>query len=592
MLRCGRGARENPHIMTFNWPWMLAALVPTVLVACWVLWRPARRIAAVAALSLWRDALESLAYKGHRRRRRVLAQWVCLLCGGAAVVLAMARPVVYRTSPQRRVTLIVYPSAELAGDDGRDLRRAADRLLGRLSAADRVRLALPDVLGGDTDWLTPADTRESIDRLPILPARAADLSVSIPPTENGRTIILAPAGLGATRGGDDSLIELPTSLPPVTIDRVAAVLLPDGSAQVFVAVRNQTPQPMVATTHVRMLNSELAQVADSSGAVGMSLGGRGATTLTLPVAGEVAVVSVSTGAAETPSDFAYLVRRPMTLRKVAMIGADDPMVRRYIASDNSTELVADPTAADIVIANGTSASRLRPSLVFNAAAVQPFRDAIVLRQFALLAEADVDVSHPVMAGVRLADVAVRQLPLWPRPASSQLAVLAGMDGKAFIVAADTDRTTATGARAIYVLPDIAPANTNWSMTESFAYFMANSTRWLSPGEAAAEEYLFRAPRNVGRPPDWQPLAVAGSGRRWRAGPLLPPGVYAGPDDSRYALSLVGMISAAPTISVDDAVDTAPLGEAKDADVAFDAWPVLAAVGAGLWLAGWTLRVVR
>jgi len=577
--------------MTLIWPWMLIALMPVALAAAWVLWRPMRRTATVPALSLWQQAAASLAGEGRRRQRRVKAAWVCLLCGAAAAAVALARPKVHTTAPRRHLAVAVYPSAELAGDDGAALRRAADRLLERLSAADRVQLVLPDVLGGRTDWLSPAQVRRRIDALPILPARADELSVSLPPAGEAPTIILAPAGAGLTGGGNVSLVELPTALPAVTIDALGAVELPDGGMQVFVAARNHTDRPLAVMVQVQVPAGDGARAAGNSQLVTIPAGERAATTQTLAAAGETISLAVYSQAGGEPLDLAYLARRPVARRKIAMIGEDNPLVRRYISSDESLVLVGDAAEADVVIANGTTAAGGKPSLVFRAVAVKPFGDQSAVLQHAQLDQADITADHPVMAGVDLAGVAVRRLPTWQGAGSSLWAkVLAGVDGGAFIVVDEAGRRGQVIGKAVYVLPDISPSNTNWTTLESFVIFMTNAVRWLAPGENGGE-YGYRVPIEAGRPADWRPAGIAGRGDSGDAAPLLPPGVYADADGSLHALSLVGLRAGSPDVPVKQAVDAAQLGEAVSEGFSLEVWPMLAGLAAALWLVGWALRVL-
>lgn len=580
--------------MTFTWPWMLVALAPVVAAACWALWRPAKRITTVPAISLWREALASLARDRQHRRRRVRAAWLCLLCGAVAVVAAMARPKVQTARPRRHVAVAVYPSAELAGDDGETLHEAADLLLARLSPTDRVQLVLPDVLGGRSEWLSPAQAGRRIDELPILPARADELSVDIPLADEGPTIVLAPAGLGLSGGGNVSLIELPTSLPAVTVEKVGAAELPDGSLQVFVALRNHTDRSADVTVRAEVLDAECRRLADGAQTVTVPPGERAAATQTLAAAGEVVLVALTGLADEVPMDFACLVRRSATTRKVAMVGEDNPLVRRYIASDESLVLVGDVAEADIVIASGMAASGGKPALIFGAAAVRPFRDDVTMLQHALLGDAHVAADHPVMAGVDLTGVAVRRLPTWRGAGPSLWAkVLAGVDGGAFIVVDEADRRGQAIGRGMYVLPDISPSNTNWTTLESFVIFMANAVRWLAmDDDAATGTYACRAPIDAGRPVDWRPIGVARRGDSGDTGPLLPPGVYADADGTPHALSLVGLRASSPAVPVEQAVDAAQLGEAVSEGFSLEIWPILAALGAALWLVGWTLRVVR
>ncbi len=577
--------------MTLTWPWMLIALGPVALAAFWALWRPMRQTATVPSLSLWREALESLTVKGRRRRRRVRAQWLYLLCGAAVAAVALARPTIQFTLG-RRVNVAVYPSAEFAGDDGAGLRNAAERLFGRLSATDRVRLILPDVLGGRTEMLSPAEARRRINELPILPVRADDLSVRVLALPGAPAVMFAPAGTSVSDRGDVSLVELPTDLPAATVDQVGAAAMPDGGVQVFVAVRNHTAQSAGVTIRAVTLDTELSHQAGGIEIVTVPAGERAGVTLTLSAGGEVVVVTIFSGANGGPLDYAYLVRRPVTIRKVAMVGEDNPFVRRYISADESLELVAAVDDADIIIANGTSPAGAKPALIFGAAVILPLGADVDILQHVELSGADVAADHPVMAGVDLTGAAVRELPVWRRSAMSiWYNALAGVDGGAFIVVDEANRPGSAGSRAVYVLPDLAAENTNWMTLKSFVIFMANTMHWLAPGQAGGGEYVYRAPIDVGRPADWKPVAVTGRADD-DTGPLLRPGVYVDSDGALHALSLVALRVGAPKVPAAQAVDAADLGETVDERMSLEVWPLLVGAAGLLWLAGWTLRVVR
>ena len=129
---------------------------------------------------------------------------------------------------------------------------------------------------------------------------------------------------------------------------------------------------------------------------------------------------------------------------------------------------------------------------------------------------------------------------------------------------------------------------------SFVIFMANTMRWLAPddGDDAPGIYAYRAPIDVGRPVDWRPVNIAGRGRDRDAGPLLPAGVYVDSAGTLHAVSLVALRAGRADAPVERAVGLATLGEATGQRVGLEIWPILAALGAALWLVGWTLRVVR
>ncbi|HDZ43159.1 MAG TPA: hypothetical protein ENH80_04375, partial [Phycisphaerae bacterium] len=232
--------------MTLHWPWMLLTLPIVAAVAIWALLRPDRPRVLVGSLSLWREALASLDAAGRRRARRVSLAWLCVLVGSVLAAAALARPAHHATRPLRHVSLIVTPSAELAGDGAAKLRGAVSAFLGRLGPDDRVQIVLPAALGGAGEWLTVARAREQISDLKPLPARWDELTVPKSSADAHLRVAFVPAGAMTDTLSADAIVEVPVSLPPVTIDRLAAAGS-DGQLQVFTSLRNHTLSPQTVS---------------------------------------------------------------------------------------------------------------------------------------------------------------------------------------------------------------------------------------------------------------------------------------------------------------------------------------------------------
>ena len=148
--------------LVLHWPWALTSLAAVAAAAFIAARRPLHRVVPVGSLRLWEKALAALGPSAARRARRLTAAWVALLAGAVLASVALSRPVLFGRKPARRISLALYPGAELGRTGRGALAQGARRLLGRLAPADRVRLLLPAVLGGATEPLSPAEAARRI----------------------------------------------------------------------------------------------------------------------------------------------------------------------------------------------------------------------------------------------------------------------------------------------------------------------------------------------------------------------------------------------------------------------------------------------
>ena len=573
--------------MTLHWPWMLLTLPIVAAVAIWALLRPDRPRVLVGSLSLWREALASLDAAGRRRARRVSLAWLCVLAGSVLAAAALARPAHHATRPLRHVSLIVTPSAELAGDGGVKLRGAVIAFLGRLGPDDRVQIVLPAALGGAGEWLTVARAREQISDLKPLPARWDELTAPQSSADAQLRVAFVPAGAMTDQISADTIIEVPVSLPPVTIDRLAAAGS-DGQLQVFTSLRNHTPSPQTVSLDLAVF---IGGQLTTGGLWDVTVPPR-ATLDIVRTAGPGEWVAVMVAQGDWPSDLvrAYLVHRPVVRRAVAMVGRDDPMVRRFIRFDPLLHLVADVERADLVIAIGTEAPGGKPVMHLGPHAGASGGE---YRENVSLARASAAVDDDVMAGVDLADVAIRRLPLRPSGVGRAGKRLVTVDGQDVIVRSKLTLLSGPSDRAIDVAFDISPANTNWTLTESFAIFMTNAVRWLAPTGETDDHYGYLTSLEAG-PRSNEAYRIAPSELLidWADG-YLSPGrfqVTEGESKRLMAVSLVGLRGGRPARPVAEQIAAVHLPAPAYADVGRELWP-MAVIAAGLfWLAGWRLSV--
>ncbi len=574
--------------MDLAFPWLLLGFLPVAAVAVWALFRPARRMLAVASVSLWEAALASMDRSAARRSRRVTLAWWLLLAGAAMTVLAAAGPVFDRSEPGRHLALGLHGSGELAGDGGEELRLAAGRLVARLNPSDRVQLLHPPVLGGATQWLSPAEARDLISAMPVLPVPVDELGMQAASGRAQRAYHFAVVGSGIEPGPAASLVELPGRLPPAVIEDFGAETLPDGQTRALVGVLNASSSPWRGRLVVRGVG-ERAGDRMTAGVGPVAPGERVERMLDAP--GSSALVAELTDvdgrAVSHPAAKAYLTRSDPAPRRVLLSGRDEPVLRQFVAAHPGLEPVADPRRADLVIANlpDSPPSADKPALVLDpapAAGPDGWRRGDSMERVSL-AEADVSAGEPARAA-DFGGVVVRRLRPWipAEPATRREQAVVRLDGGAVVLA-----QAEAGTRRVYMAFDLSERNTNAAGFPEFIVFLGRVVDSLSP--AAAGGFASVSSAEAGPRPEWRP--VERSPAAGPAGPLPWPGVYADESGRTHAVTLRGLAPAgAVAADVARQVDELPLPEPQPIGRPLRPWPVLAGLAAALWLAGWALRL--
>jgi hypothetical protein len=571
-------------MMSFFAPWVLLGLLPVAAVAAWAIFRPGRELAVVASLSLWRQALEALPRAARRRSRRVTPSWVLLLAGAVAAVLAASRPAYHADAPARRVALAVYPSAELAGAGGaEELRAAAGALLDRLDARDRVRLVLPAVLGGRSDWLAPADVRLRLDRLEPLPVPAGEMSLPLP-ADAQHVYRFAPASLAMPDGAALHTVQLPPRLPPVTLDALAAAPLPDGRVRLLAAIRSRRAGEWRGRLNVVTYGA--AGGAPSVLDVPVSVAGGRRVSWSGEVQGGAAVaVSLRSGGADLPAvgGQGFLVRRAAAARRVLLAGPDEPLLRRFVGAVEGLTLVGGAEEADFVIANGADPPPDKAALAINPPTSPPLWRRAEAQANVLLGGLSV-APDPITDSVDFSGVAVRRVRPWVKAAPAAGALARGPQG-AYLLRPPGE------PKRVYLAFDVAEANTNFARLPAFVILLANVVEYLAPGGESG--FVCRSPTEaeLGWSPDWPRIAPAAPPP---GGPLPWPGIYREPardgrDAVLHAVSLTGLRGGEPDGRVREAVAELPLPAPERVSAGVALWPVLAAAAVVLWLAGWAAR---
>ncbi len=569
--------------MSFHWPWVLSGLAVVVGVAIWSLFRPGRQLVVVASLSLWVKAIDALDRSAKRRSRLVTASWVLLLAGAVAAVLAAAGPAIRTTRPVRRVGVEIIPSAEIASEKAAgELRAAAAALLGRLDQRDRIRLALPDRAA---EWMSPSEAGRRIDSLPPRPVAADEQD--LPPVGEGvqHTVRFAAAGAADRSGPNVSFVAIAHDLPPVTIDAFGAVSLADGKVQLYTALRNQTDHPVEIILTCRSVEPAKPPVLGFP--VTLGPGERRDIVRTIPAITAVAL-EVTAGGEPRSGTAAFLARRPESARAVAILGPDEPLLRRFVAASEGLELVADAGDADVVIANRIAPPAGKAALVIDPPVPPPGWRRGRLRQAVVLDAADVAADDPVMRHVETAGIAVRRVAPWVPAETAGQKRLVTFDGEGLILRNEPADSPGRQPppRRVYVAFAIDSDNTNLPMAEAFVIFLANAVDWLSPAKGEAT-WTSETPLEAGPQPGWKRLTGSPDVGNVE---LREPGIYEDQDGQRHAITLTGLQTAQASVPPLEAVANLSLPDAVPSGRAVEAWPVLAIAAMSFWLAGWAMRV--
>ncbi|HAU38117.1 MAG TPA: hypothetical protein DCX07_10440 [Phycisphaerales bacterium] len=475
------------------------------------------------------------------------------------------------------MTIAVYPSAEL---DGSRLRAAADDLLDRLDESDRVELLLPELLGGGSyRWLTPAEARQRLSRLPRLPATAAELHLSEPSPAGRHVYRLSVAGAEFATGLNVTNIELPASLPRERIETVSAEALPGGKAQVLAAVR--IPDGGTAPVTVECLSADGAPLATVAAArAGTDAAGRAIFVATVDAPD---ACRIRLGAGNGIGQSAYLVRKTLSSCSVAFVGRDDPLLRRYVRIDPALRLAPDAKDADMVIANGADAPAGAAALVFDPPSPPAhWRRGETLGPLSL-GDADRVADDPLLRHVDLRLVAVRRAAPWVSAGATGLRRVVSWRSDALVLA---DGGGVGRPRRVYVAFDPAEENTTFARNEAFVIFLSNAVDFLAGSRPGEIRYQCDSPLATPTSPGWK-IVAGGEGP---PGPLPWPGLHRDEDGVLHAVSLPPLRAGAPAVAPAKAIAAAPLPGAEPGGEAVAFWPSLLAAAGLLWIAGWAARL--
>ncbi len=563
--------------MQFLFPWALLSLLPIGAAAFWAIRRATQKVMPVGSLRLWERAVASLGPTA-KKPRRVSAAWLLLLAGAAAAGVALSRPVHYAEAPARRVAIALWPAAELAGLEHGTLGEITHTFLQRLSDTDRVRLVLPTVLGGSSDFISPHEATLRAYKVRLLPVAAEDLTLPVMGEDVQHIYRFAPATLKLEDGPDTTTIALPATPREITIDTFAVSHIGKKNVQVFVALQNHTAQPQQGM--VVISGNGVSPVVPE---YDLPPGGRQSFVMEMSGASDYYSVYVTNPLGLGAS--AYAVRRRRVVADVAIIGRAGPLVRRFVQKNPALRLIDDPAGADAVIAVGKSAPAGAPAVVIDPPEPPTeWRAGNTLENFALR-DADVLADHPILAHVDFSAVVVRRAVGWRPVGTPRQQRLVSIGPDALVLAQ-------VGPRRVWLTFDTATENTNFAMTESFVIFMANVFKYLAPQGRPDVSWESVSPSSAGPRRDWVSLELPENApfAAEADGPVLRPGLYRDKVGEIHAVSLTGLKSAQPETDPQRRIADISLPEPQPLSQGRQLWPFLALAAGLFWLGGWTARL--
>jgi len=572
--------------MSFSNPWALWLLLPLAAVAVWALFRPARQLVVVGSLKLWQQAQQALANASQRRRRRVNIAWLLLAAGAAMAVLAAAGPVFNAQRPARRVALVIAPSAELAGEGAARLREIAGRMLDRLGSDDRVYVVAPASLGLPAEPVSSGRARDLVNRITPLPVPARRMLAELAPPESVQhTYYLLPAGVAGPQGPAVSSVSIPTATG-LTIQSIAAVPLGDGKeVQLFVRVGGVHSGAAVTVKVYAPQGAGVAELTNKPLPAG-------ATTLLMQLpARDGYLVTVQAGKAPpSPLAMAGLARVDVRRITVELVGKPAPLLERFVRINPSLQRVDRVEDAQVVLAVGVDPPAGKAALVVDPPTAPANWQREKERGPLLLHDAAI-APDVVTQDLDLSRVAVRRVrPFAPVDrAMTTDKPLVQMGGQTLILRTADDASP----RRVYVAFDMAAANTDFGLNESFVVFLANATAFLgNQGSAGAlSTYETIEPRQAGPVNDWQPLAPA----EWlvaRPQTMPWPGLYRDAAGALHGVSMGPLATTDATTQPAESVEDIPLPAPEPMGRPVVLWPGLLLLAAASWLAGWWMRATR
>ena len=591
---------DNDSAMVLLYPWFLLLLLPVAIASIFALFRPARRLVKVSSLRIWQEVIEAVGGSAGQASKKIDLIWIMILTGLVFAVLALCHPVCYFSAPSRCVAIEFAPTLETATDKAMaEFRTAASLILNRLSDNDRVVLLRP--VSADTvqstGYMSPDDVLNEIEG--IAPSLIPGDRIVFPPVggEVQHTYRIVSAATEQEESTNRSIVYISTDLPAVTLDSLTAHV--SGSEVDVLAILNCSEMSLASgllvnfapvTAYTRENGPVTGRViSKKTGDAGTN--GRFSVDGRVPVAPAIRVDVVTEDGQLMVRSF--LVRRKQQAVPVAIVGRDEPMIRRYIESDPMLILVGDMANAAVVVANGVEPPDGIPAVVICPPDCPgSFLSGNKVLEDIVLDDADFRFSDPILEDVVPGHMAVRRATPWRAGPNSVGRILASIGDQILIMRTTPEQETISGKpQRVFFAFQLSAENTNMVASESFVVLMANVFRYLASTRIGSTVYTHTGLHEIYDHTDWTLLAKSNSAifSPVNVGDLPLPGLYVDENDILHSVVATGLRSATATVPGEEIARSVPVPAAVHNKDGVRIYPYLVALALFCWLFSWIVR---
>ncbi len=477
-----------------------------------------RQRRVVPSVFLWQRALDDLEantpFKRLRRSLLMLLQLIAL----AALVLALARPLLTtralaagnsvividatasmsardedgKTRLERAKQLALEMVDSLSGDERAAIIESAARVTVR-SALTSDRAALASAIGAITETDVAGNLADALQLASQIAKAERDANLVIISDGSGPgTAARSPSStatsvnLSAARQVGVRFVQVGKRAENVGIVALNSRPSPSGNRhELFASVANFSEQSRTISLELRLDN----QLVDAR-AVSVEAKGRAALIFDgLPESGGLVEVKLVSDDDLASDDLAYAFLPGAQLPRVA-VSSDNPFVIRALAVNSSLDVrrldaISDLSQVDCIVSEGAIRQDVldskKPILAIHPADVAGLWQTISERQQPHIAS--IDRAHPVNAYLSYADLHLESVP--ERTAAAWLRPVVGSATGGLIFAGENE-----GRRAVMLSFDLAKSDL--PLKVEFPILLANSIGWLTGGGQASEERVVRA----------------------------------------------------------------------------------------------------
>ena len=586
--------------MDFISPGWLFGIAPIVAVALWTIFKPARQRVVVPSLSLWQQALELAGVQSTSKTRKINLPWILFLLGAVCMLLALIKPQFASSKPSRKVAIILCASAENSTPAGlADLRKSARKLLNRLSPVDQVKLILTsDPPGEHAEFLSPMQAADQLARLAPVPVKLRDINwLSVPQDTQQVFVISAGSKLLAN---NQTQIFTAANLPALTISQASVSDLTETTQALFARLANNSASPVVARVSLRkLMTASPVRWEEITPAFEVEIApGKSASLVRkfqAPYAKAIAIQVAPADLADSKSPARVsFVRAKTDQIAVAIIGQDQPFLRKYIQADDRLSLISDPALADVIFANREDVPvqfPLKPALLIATPKAGP--GWALSGKFENVPGDQVTlIDDPVTKNLSFKRAAFRNLTAAIPGDFPTGKAVATYNKQAVICRSTPEKFAYDTRRWVYLGFGLDSSETNLPTSPEFVVLLSNCVDYLTANmkKASANRWVSRAPGFA----DASTAKQISIFPRPKITTFEKPGLFYSPGDpsSLDAVNLLEVEPFAPKSTVDSQILQAKLPEAKYQALPVELSWLFACVGLASWLFGWWLNLKR